>query len=99
MSEEIKKDDSVALLELSPRQLGLLRHILSVEYAKKCDIRYEDTDKDQASIRRSIYCDGGIDMLQYLLNFDEKSLAEAEQAKQLAMQTQMGNQPIDNLTF
>ncbi len=79
------------LLDLAPKQLAILREVLAQECSKKLEIRYADLDKDQENVRRSIYLDGGVDMLKYLLRFDQDQLEAAEQAKQELL----GNQPSD----
>ena len=88
------------MLNLTEEQIALIQHLRSIEIAKKFDeIRFENPDEDTRTIRRTIYLDGGLDMLKYLLEFDQKLAEQKEQEKQDLLQKQRGDLPQDPTPF
>lgn len=75
-------------LKFTPDQLVLLRQISGMEMSKRLAVRFTDPANDQENIRRAAYLDGGLDMLQYLLDFDRQLMQTAEELKQETLQNQ-----------
>lgn len=69
------------LFDFTPAQLQLLDHIARVEAGKKLELSFENPAEDQRVMRRAIYLDGGLQMLQYLLDFDDNLRREKEKEK------------------
>lgn len=73
------------LFNFTPAQIALLANVARVEAGKKLELSFDDPSHDQQVMRRAIYLDGGLQMLQYLMDFDDnlKIEKEAEKSKLL----------------
>jgi hypothetical protein len=66
----------------TPEQLALLETVLNAELKKQLQVRFENLSDDEKNIRRITYLTGGVDMLEYLLDFDQMLDQAAEDEKQ-----------------
>jgi hypothetical protein len=87
------------LLQLSDAQREILLQIRSAEAEKKLEIQFSDPNADQGNLRRSIYLDGGIEMIRYLLMFDRQLIQEREAEKKALIDSNLSpTQAIQSLS-
>jgi hypothetical protein len=84
------------MLNLTEAQVVIIQHLRSIEMGKKVDVEYTHAKDDQENIRRSVYLDGGLAMLKYLLGFDAAYLAQMEEEKQALLRKQSGENSATN---
>lgn len=89
--QQQEAQQSHLLFQFSLHQLTLLRTIHATEAAKKLSVRFEDPADDGKTIRQIAYLDGGIDLLKYLLDFDDQVREQQEASKRQLLESQAGN--------
>lgn len=84
-------------LAFTAEQKQLILEILQAELRKKVTVNFRDPAQDEKVIRSCIYFDGGIDMLKYVLDYDELLKQQQSQAEQAAQAVPISD-PSDSST-